>query len=75
MIALPYSLVIEAAEDPDLFGFYSPDLEGFTDGGLIAGRGERAEAWTPNRPASPPQAHQLAAAGWQMQFDPLAAGA
>jgi len=30
MIDLPYSLVIEAAEEPDYFGFYSPDLEGFT---------------------------------------------
>ncbi len=27
---LPYSLVIEATEEPDFFGFYSPDLEGFT---------------------------------------------
>jgi predicted RNase H-like HicB family nuclease len=30
MIQLPYSLVIEATEDPDFFGFFSPDLEGFT---------------------------------------------
>lgn len=30
MIELPYSLVIEATEDLDFFGFYSPDLEGFT---------------------------------------------
>jgi len=30
MIQLPYSLVVEATEDPDFFGFYSPDLEGFT---------------------------------------------
>jgi len=30
MIDLPYSLVIEATEDPNFFGFYSPDLEGFT---------------------------------------------
>jgi predicted RNase H-like HicB family nuclease len=30
MIELPYSLVIEATEGPDYFGFYSPDLEGFT---------------------------------------------
>jgi predicted RNase H-like HicB family nuclease len=30
MIELPYSLVIEATADPDFFGFYSPDLEGFT---------------------------------------------
>ncbi len=30
MIELPYSLVIEATKEPDYFGFYSPDLEGFT---------------------------------------------
>lgn len=30
MIDLEYSLVIEATEEPDYFGFYSPDLEGFT---------------------------------------------
>jgi len=30
MIELKYSLVIEATPDPDYFGFYSPDLEGFT---------------------------------------------
>jgi predicted RNase H-like HicB family nuclease len=30
MIELPYSLVIEATEEPDYFGFYSPDLQGFT---------------------------------------------
>jgi len=30
MIELQYSLVIEATEEPDYFGFYSPDLEGFT---------------------------------------------
>ena len=30
MIELSYSLVIEATEDPQYFGFYSPDLEGFT---------------------------------------------
>lgn len=27
---LKYSLVIEATDDPDFFGFYSPELEGFT---------------------------------------------
>jgi len=27
---LKYSLVIEATEDPNFFGFYSPELEGFT---------------------------------------------
>src|SRR5712691_2115686 len=30
MIDLKYSLVIEATEEPDYFGFYSPDLEGFS---------------------------------------------
>ena len=30
MIELQYSLVIEATEESDYFGFYSPDLEGFT---------------------------------------------
>ena len=30
MLDLPYSLVIEATEEPDFFGFYSPELEGFT---------------------------------------------
>jgi hypothetical protein len=30
MIDLPYSLIIEATPDPEFFGFYSPDLAGFT---------------------------------------------
>ncbi len=30
MIDLPYSLVIEATEEPDYFGFYSRSLEGFS---------------------------------------------
>ncbi len=30
MIELPYSLVIEATGEPDYFGFYSDDLDGFT---------------------------------------------
>ena len=30
MLGLEYSLVIEATEEPDFFGFYSPDLQGFT---------------------------------------------
>ncbi len=30
MIELPYSLIIEATNDPNFFGFYSPDLEGFS---------------------------------------------
>ena len=30
MINLKYSLVIEATDDPTFFGYYSPDLQGFT---------------------------------------------
>ena len=30
MISLRYSLVIEATADPRFYGFFSPDLEGFT---------------------------------------------
>lgn len=30
MLDLKYSIVIEATEDPEFFGSYSPDLEGFT---------------------------------------------
>jgi predicted RNase H-like HicB family nuclease len=30
MIDLKYSLIIEATKDPQFFGFYSPELEGFT---------------------------------------------
>ena len=30
MLDLQYSLVIEATGEPDYFGFYSPDLPGFT---------------------------------------------
>lgn len=30
MIDLKYSLVIEATADPNFFGFYSSELEGFT---------------------------------------------
>jgi predicted RNase H-like HicB family nuclease len=30
MIDLRYSLVIEATSDPNFFGFYSPELIGFT---------------------------------------------
>jgi predicted RNase H-like HicB family nuclease len=30
LIDLTYSLTIEAAAEPDYFGFYSPDLEGFS---------------------------------------------
>lgn len=30
MSNLPYSIVIEATDDPEFFGFYSPELEGFS---------------------------------------------
>ena len=30
MINLKYSLVIEATDDPNFFGFFSPELQGFT---------------------------------------------
>jgi predicted RNase H-like HicB family nuclease len=30
MIELPYSLIIEATAQPDFFGFFSEELEGFT---------------------------------------------
>ena len=30
MIDLPYSLIVEATGEPDYFGFYSPELEGFS---------------------------------------------
>ena len=30
MLDLPYSLVIEATDEPDYFGFFSPELEGFS---------------------------------------------
>jgi len=33
MLDLAYSLIIEATDDPNFFGFYSPDLQGFTGGG------------------------------------------
>jgi len=30
MINLPYSIIIEATDEPDYFGFYSFELEGFS---------------------------------------------
>lgn len=30
MLNLEYSLVVEVTEDPGFFGFFSPDLEGFS---------------------------------------------
>jgi predicted RNase H-like HicB family nuclease len=30
VIELPYSLVIEATTEPDFFGFYSEELDGFS---------------------------------------------
>jgi predicted RNase H-like HicB family nuclease len=49
VIDLKYSLVIEATADPTFFGFYSPDLDGFTGTGhsiedcLSRARGGMAE--------------------------------
>ena len=31
MIDLPYSLVIEATDDPSFFSFYSPELKGLPE--------------------------------------------
>jgi hypothetical protein len=31
MIELPYSLLVEATDEPDFFGSYSPDPEGFPE--------------------------------------------
>ena len=33
MLDLRYSLIIEATEDPIFFGFFSPQLKGFTGTG------------------------------------------
>jgi hypothetical protein len=33
MIDLPCSLIIEATDEPDYFGFYSTELEGFSGTG------------------------------------------
>jgi len=30
---LPYSLIVESTDDPHFFGFYSPELEGFSGTG------------------------------------------
>ncbi len=30
MLDMPYSIVIEATEDPEFFGFFSPELKGFS---------------------------------------------
>lgn len=30
MIDIPYSLIIEATDEPDVFAFYSSELEGFS---------------------------------------------
>lgn len=34
MIDLPYSLIIEATENPERYGFHSPDLNGFSGVGF-----------------------------------------
>ena len=49
MIDLPYSLVIEATQEPGYFSFYSPELEGCTGSGrsiddcLVQARGAMRE--------------------------------
>ncbi len=30
MLDMPYAIVIEATDDPEFFGFYAPELEGFS---------------------------------------------
>jgi predicted RNase H-like HicB family nuclease len=30
MLNMPYSIVIEATNDPEFFGFHSPELKGFS---------------------------------------------
>ena len=34
MIDLPYSLIIEATDNPERYGFHSPDLNGFSGTGF-----------------------------------------
>jgi predicted RNase H-like HicB family nuclease len=34
MIELPYSLIIEATDNPERYGFYSPELDGFSGFGF-----------------------------------------
>lgn len=43
MMDLPYSLVIEATVDSNFFGFYSPELAGFTGIGHSFNRGLRVQ--------------------------------
>ena len=30
MLDMPYSIIIEATDDPEFFAFFSPELQGFT---------------------------------------------
>ncbi|MGQ9626915.1 MAG: hypothetical protein ACUVV0_08445 [Anaerolineae bacterium] len=48
MLELRYSLVIEATEDPNFFGFYSPDLEGFTGVGHSSEMGDGRACSSPS---------------------------
>jgi hypothetical protein len=66
MIELPYSLIIEATDEPDFFDFYSPDLEGFTGVGHSAedrlyqakwGMVEFLEIMAERKMAIPPRNH------------------
>ncbi len=34
MLDLKYNIIIEATKDPQYFGYFSPDLPGFTGGGI-----------------------------------------
>jgi hypothetical protein len=53
MIDLKYSLVIEATADPNFFGFYSPDLEGFSMRLPGASPNGKAAKWTRLHPPVP----------------------
>ena len=37
MLNLKYSLMVEATDDPNFFGYFSPDLEGFSGIGHSVG--------------------------------------
>jgi hypothetical protein len=63
MIDLPYSLMIEGTDEPDFFGFFSPELHGFTGIGHSVedclykakwGMKEAADMYYPRRGESDP---------------------
>ena len=45
MVDLPYSLGIEATDEPDFFSFHSPELEGFTGIGHSVDNGLYQARW------------------------------